>query len=90
MHWRISIVGVLALFVAVSCNQQPVGPLSPVSGDQPLLDQGGCLQMATATSLFSLLLVRFPSTAVARTSLATLMAGDRVTFLARRITATLS
>jgi hypothetical protein len=27
MHWRISIVGVLALLVAVSCNQQPVAPL---------------------------------------------------------------
>jgi len=26
MHWRISIVGVLALFVALSCNQQPVEP----------------------------------------------------------------
>lgn len=26
MHWRISIVGVLALFLGVSCNQQPVEP----------------------------------------------------------------
>jgi hypothetical protein len=26
MHWRVSIISVLALFVAVSCNQQPVEP----------------------------------------------------------------
>lgn len=32
MHWRIPIVGVLALFVAVSCNQQPVGPQSDAAG----------------------------------------------------------
>jgi hypothetical protein len=26
MHWRISIIGVLALLVAVSCDQQPIEP----------------------------------------------------------------
>jgi hypothetical protein len=26
MHWRISIIGVLALLVAMSCNQQPIAP----------------------------------------------------------------
>lgn len=32
MRWRISIIGVLALFVAVSCDQQPVGPQSEEAG----------------------------------------------------------
>jgi hypothetical protein len=32
MHWRIPIVGVLALFVAVSCNQQPVAPQQDQAG----------------------------------------------------------
>ena len=30
MHWRTAIIGVLALFVAVSCNQQPVEPQQEV------------------------------------------------------------
>jgi hypothetical protein len=38
MHWRIPIVGVLALLVAVSCQQQPVEPQQEVLVTAPAFD----------------------------------------------------
>jgi len=35
MRWRIPLVVVLALFVAVSCDQQPVGPMAEQVAEAP-------------------------------------------------------